>query len=212
LRDRRRAGLRVSRTVRRSFSVQLRGAIAFSAQSAAAVCLTVACNSSAQPEALGDKVRRDCISLVDTVRATEKEPAVLRSTLDKELRKRKVDITALVEPEKPSFSAYHKPPATKPPPRAVRDLAAEFSAAETTKIEAWLAEVEASMAADKGGGGAYGAALRKYDADMKAYEQAWKDLKGRGEYEAAWNAARAIDRDDSIRECIVKRAERERAR
>jgi hypothetical protein len=83
-------------------------------------------------------------------------------------------------------------------------------------VIAWAAgqleEANARKAVREGGGGAYGAAVRKYDAEMKLYERAWEDLRRSREYQQAWDAVRAAERDDAIRDCIQQRVQRERAR
>jgi hypothetical protein len=144
-----------------------------------------------QQEALGDKIKRDCVSLIDTVRATEKEPTVRTATLAAELKKR--GVTVPTSPEYPTFSDYPNNPARS---------AAEHEANRK-------AQVDALRAYDRGGGGAYGAALRQYEANQEASHHAWEELKSRPEYSDAWNAARAIERDEATRKCITERAKRE---
>lgn len=111
-----------------------------------------------QFEGPGPKLRRECVSLVDTV--LNEEPTVRTNEVKDELAKRGISL--------PSFPTFPDSPT--------------------------------------------GADFAKYEAEKKAYDAKWEEVRAHPEYNVAWKSVFAKKREQAIKNCVYDRARKEGVR
>ena len=114
----------------------------------------------------GPRLRRECVSLVDTV--LSEDHTVRSGDLEKELIKRGVNV-----PPDPFSRSKNAPGAT-----------------EAEKSLNFLMSKE-------------------YEAEKKAYDAKWDEIKSTPAYNLAWEAVFSEKRSKAIKDCILTRARRE---
>ena len=140
----------------------------------------------------GPRIRRECISLVDT--ALNEDPTVRRPDIEHELKKRGVTV--------PPFPARAElglgdasqsepiPAAAQKSEHAYREY---LQKKEREQIDRF---VESRLSG-------------KYEAAMKAYDAKWAEIKKDTRYNEAWEAVFKEKRAKAITDCILNRTRRE---
>lgn len=136
----------------------------------------------------GPRLRRECVSLVDTV--LNEDRTVPKFDLEEQLRKRGINVPPFPsDPPLPPESESARAAALK----SESEYRKYLKAKERERRDRFMdSELD-----------------RNYEAAMKAYEAKWEEIRNTPAYNEAWGTVFNEKRNKAIKDCILTRARRE---